>query len=186
MCDSKKGITIFKAGPCGPAFLFILKIDGIITFMRILKYIVATVFIGISACALLNSAQKVMAVKNLKVTLSRFELNGVDLQGINSTVYINAENPNRVGAEIVSFDFDVLVNSEKVSKGSLRNTVIIPPHAKKTIEIPLYLPFAGMSSLVKRVLLNKSAKVGIRGYVVINTSIGTMRFKVIDRTDRIF
>ncbi len=175
-----------KGGACAPPFLFCVSTwKGYNLKMRYLKYAFAFLFVVFFGCALIKSAKEVVAVKSLNVTVDRVEIVKVNFDGIDTRFYLQAKNPNSVDARIISFDFDALFNGNKVAKGKLSETVVVPSHSTKTITVPVFVPFSAISVSLKSSIIQKNVEAGITGYVTINTPLGKLRFKVMDKTRRI-
>ncbi len=153
--------------------------------MKYLKYMLLFFVLLVVNCTLLQSARQVVAVRNLQVSLLKVEIGRVDFSGINTNFYFNVKNPNAVDAKILSFDFDALFNNEKVARGMLDRMVDIKSGDSKEIVIPVHIPYSGLSSGIKNAILQKSAEAAVKGYISINTPVGRLKFKVLDKTRKV-
>lgn len=133
-------------------------------------------------CALLQDVKERTAVRNLQVKLKSAHVTDVTWNGASVDLSFKAHNPNAYDAVVNSFDFDMLLSGVKAAKGSIRNNIRIEGTQTKDFIVPVFVSFGGLSSGIKQSVLNKQATVRVLGYITMNTTLGGLRFKVLDET----
>ncbi len=153
--------------------------------MKYFKLLLFTLAILSLSCALISTAREITAVKKLQIGIEEVVVKRVSFDGIDMNFRLIVKNPNSVKARIVSFDFDALFNNQKVARGSLSRTIVIDAQSARKITVPVHIPFEAVGEGLKRAILEKNVEAGIVGYVLINTPLGKLRFKVLDKTRKI-
>ena len=153
--------------------------------MKYFKLLLFSLTIMSLGCTLISTARGITSLKKLQIRIDNVVVKRVSLDGIDTNFHLIVKNPNSVKARIVSFEFDALFNNRKVARGSLSRTIVVDAQSDRKIIIPVHIPFEAVGEGLKRAILEKSVEAGIVGYVLINTPLGRLRFKVLDRTRKI-
>ncbi len=127
-----------------------------------------------------------LAVRNLKLKFKSVQVASLDFQGVTLKLHWDAYNPNPVDAVLDGFDVDIFANGTKIGHARTTSAIRVPAHSSREIVLPLRLRWRTMSKTVQDGIRRKKLSFRGVGFAVMNTPLGKVRFKVVDRTANIW
>lgn len=127
------------------------------------------------------------------VSLDTYTIDSLSFKKIDSTIFINIENPNDIGLELKKVEYSVDINDIKnVAEGSTKKVVKIAKNSSKnTIEVPVSINNSQIFYTLKSILKEpEKVNYSVAGKVYFSTPLGDLpipftKSSYIDNSDSI-
>lgn len=127
------------------------------------------------------------------VSLDTYTIDSLSLKKIDSTIFINIENPNDIGLELKKVEYSVDINDIKnVAEGSTKKIVKITKNSNKnTVEVPVSINNSQIFYTLKSILKDpEKVNYSVTGKVYFATPLGDLpipftKASYIDNSDSI-
>lgn len=122
-----------------------------------------------------------------KAELDHVYVKDTNLIGTTAIFVLNVENPNKIPLKLDKVDYEVYLDNQSFSQSSVDQNLELPAQGKKTIEIPLPIPYAKLGTGVKKVLLGEDLDYRLAGHAHLSLlsipfeKTGKLRLKDIKR-----
>ena len=137
----------------------------------------------ISGCA---PIQQRLAVRHLRLKFTGVEIASIGFQGVTLNLHWKGYNPNPVDAVLDGFETDIYANGIKIGHARTETRIRIPAHESRKIILPLKLRWKNLSKPVQDGIRNKKLRFRAVGFAIMNTPLGNIRFKVMDKTGNVW
>ena len=127
-----------------------------------------------------------VAVRNLRMKFTGVEIARIDLQGVTLNLHWKAYNPNSVNAVLDGFELDLSSNGQKLGHAKSNGQIRIPPHDYGRVVVPLRVRWRDLSKRIQDGIRNKKLSFRAVGYGIMNTPLGKVKFRVVDKTGNIW
>ena len=98
-----------------------------------------------------------------KVTFASVGLKDVNQDGATILFGIQVENPNPVELSVDDLKYDVELGGKAISSSRIEKSVSVPPHGKKTVELPVPVKFSDLIQSLADLLGNGTTSYHLKG-----------------------
>ncbi len=109
------------------------------------------------------------------ISLKQTELASISLDGVELTLTLSINNPNRFDLELQGFDYTLSLNDYQVLSDQQRQNVEINGHDTTIIQVPVHVEFDDVSKLISSITANDKVEYRFRTTAYVDIPVIGMR-----------
>lgn len=138
---------------------------------------VLPLFLALSGCAALSKFFK-NAFKQPQLVFRTAELQDANLSSATVNLIFDLKNPNSIGLNLASIDYDFQVEGKQVVAGRPPNGLSVKPNGSTALVFPANVKFQDIAPVVETFLTKDFANYKASGHIGIKTPIGVIQLPI--------
>ena len=134
--------------------------------------------LGLTGCSVLGSIAQNVGFSNPEVEVTGVQLQELGLSGLTLGIYFQANNPNPIGLEVETLQYEVFFDGNRVGAGENQRPIALPARGASSFSVTYSLTPKEALRAGIAVVGGGEHKVEIKADLGISTPIGVLPFSV--------
>lgn len=125
---------------------------------------------------LLSGCSVSQAVKSMKFSVDKVDLDRLDNKGAKGIIHLKVENPSWLSATVTKIDYTLLINDRELGAGTSEGNFRIEKESTRSIELPVDMAFKDMSGVLPSLLTRGKMEYRFKGVATFSTFAGSIPY----------
>lgn len=125
---------------------------------------------------LLSGCSVSQAVKSMKFSVDRVDLDRLDNRGARGIIHLKVENPSWLSATVTKIDYTLLINDRELGTGTSEGNFRIEKESTSAIDLPVDMQFRDMSGVLLSLLTRGKMVYQFKGVATFSTFAGNVGY----------
>lgn len=125
---------------------------------------------------LLSGCSVSQAVKSMKFSVDKVDLDRLDNKGAKGIIHLKVENPSWLSATVTKIDYTLLINDKELGAGTSEGNFRIEKESTSSIDLPVNMQFRDMSGMLLTLLSKGKMVYQFKGVATFSTFAGSVPY----------
>ena len=116
------------------------------------------------------------AVKSMKFTVDKVDLERLDNKGAKGIVHLKVENSSWLSATVTKIDYTLLINDKELGSGTSEGNFRIEKESTSSIDLPVDVTFKDISGVLLSLVTRGKMEYQIKGVATFSTFAGGVQY----------